>query len=148
MIGLGDGLPWDLPEDRLLFKRLTTGGTVIMGRKTYESIGHPLPERQNIVLSRTRGDLPGVIVCNSFADGLEAGRQLGQPVFILGGAELYQKALPIASVLHISWIKGLFAGSVYFPEFDLANWTVVEEQEYTGFRYVKYLRKPADLYCR
>ena len=144
VIGLNDRLPWDLPEDLHLFKRLTIGGTVVMGRKTYESIGQPLPERQNIVLSRTLNDLPGVIVCNSFTEGLETGRQFGQPVFILGGAELYQKALPIASGLHISWIKGAFAGSVYFPEFDLAEWMVTEEQDYSGFRYVKYLRKSAN----
>ena len=144
VIGLNDRLPWDLPEDLHLFKRLTIGGTVVMGRKTYESIGQPLPERQNIVLSRTLNDLPGVIVCNSFTEGMATGGQLGQPVFILGGAELYQEALPIASRLHISWIKGAFAGSVYFPEFDLAEWMVAEEQDYPGFRYVKYLRKSAD----
>ena len=144
VIGLGDRLPWDLPEDLHLFKRLTIGGTVVMGRKTYQSIGQPLPKRQNIVLSRSLTDLPGVIVCNSFTEGLETGRQFGQPVFILGGAELYRKALPIASGLHISWVKGSFAGSVYFPEFDLAEWMVVEEQDYSGFRYVKYLRKSAD----
>jgi len=143
VIGLGDKLPWNLPEDLHLFKRLTIGGTVVMGRKTYESIGRPLAERQNIVLSRTLTDLPGAILCNSFTGGLETARQIGRPVFILGGAEVYQEALPIASVLHISWIKQRFAGNVYFPEFDLAEWIGVEEHGYADFRYVKYLRRSA-----
>jgi len=144
VIGLGDRLPWDLPEDLLLFKRLTIGKTVVMGRKTYESLGQPLPERRNIVLSRTLTDLPGVMVCKSLTEGLETGSQFSQPVFIIGGAEVYQKALPMASVLHISWVKRSFHGDVYFPEFDLAEWTEVEEQDYPGFRYVNYLRRPTD----
>ena len=144
VIGLGGRLPWDFPEDLQLFKRLTIGGTVIMGRKTYKSIGHPLPERQNIVLSRTITDLPGVMVCNNFIESLAAAGKFGRPVFILGGAELYHKALPIASVLHISWVKRSFGGDVYFPEFDLADWTVEEEQDYPGFRYVSYHRRATE----
>jgi len=144
VIGLGDRLPWNLPEDLLLFKRLTIGGTVIMGRKTYESIGHPLSERQNIVLTRTVSDLPGVMVCGNFIDSLTAAGQLDRPVFILGGAQLYRKALPIAAVLHISWVKRSFHGDVYFPEFDLAEWAVMEEKDYPGFHYVSYLRRAID----
>lgn len=144
VIGLGDRLPWDLPEDLHLFKRLTIGATVVMGRKTYQSIGHPLPGRQNIILSRSLTGLPGVMVCNSFTAGLEAASRFGRAVFILGGAELYRKALPLASVLHISWVKEFFHGDVYFPEFDLAEWVVAEELDYSGFRYVKYLRKSTD----
>ena len=144
VIGLGDRLPWDLPEDLHLFKRLTIGATVVMGRKTHQSIGHPLPGRQNIILSRSLTGLPGVMVCNSFTAGLEAASRFGRAVFILGGAELYRKALPLASVLHISWVKEFFHGDVYFPEFDLAEWVVAEELDYSGFRYVKYLRKSTD----
>lgn len=141
VIGLGDRLPWDLPEDRQLFKKLTSGKTVIMGRRTYESINRPLADRHNIVLSRTLTDLPGVMVCSNFIEGLEAAGQFGRPIFIIGGAELYRKALPLASVLHISWVKNSFHGDVYFPKFDLAEWTEVEEQDYQGFRYVRYLRQ-------
>jgi len=144
VIGLGDRPPWDLPEDLHLFKRLTIGGTVVMGRKTYESIGHPLPGRQNIILSRSLTGLPGVMVSNNFTAGLEAASRFGRAVFIIGGAELYRKALPLASVLHISWVKKSFHGDVYFPEFDLAEWTEVEEQDYPGFRYVNYLRRAID----
>lgn len=141
VIGRGDSLPWDIPEDRHLFKKLTTGNTVIMGRKTYESINHPLADRHNIVLSRTLTDLPGVTVCRSFIGGLEAASQFGRPVFIIGGTGLYREALPVASLLHISWVEKSFAGSVHFPEFDLADWTVAEQKGYPGFRYVRYLRQ-------
>ena len=144
VIGLGDRLPWDLPEDLHLFKRLTIGATVVMGRKTYQSIGHPLPGRQNIILSRSLTGLPGVMVCNNFTAGLEAASRFGRAVFILGGVELYRKALPFASVLHISWVKKSFHGDVYFPEFDLADWAEVAEQDYADFHYVKYLRRSTD----
>lgn len=144
VIGLGDSLPWDLPEDRQLFKKLTSGKTVIMGRRTYESINRPLPDRHNIVLSRTLTDLPGVMVCSNFIEGLEAAGQFGRSIFIIGGAGLYRKALPLASVLHISWVKNSFHGDIYFPEFDFAEWTEVEEQDYPDFHYVNYLRRAID----
>ncbi|MGD9018699.1 MAG: dihydrofolate reductase [Desulfuromonadales bacterium] len=141
VIGLGDGLPWDLPEDRQLFKNLTTGSTVIMGRRTYQSINHPLADRLNIVLSRTLTDLPGVTVCKSLIEGLEVAGRFGRPVFIIGGAGLYREALPVASVLHISWVGKPFDGNVHFPEFDLADWTLVEQKGYPGFHYERYLRQ-------
>ena len=141
VIGVGDRLPWDLPQDRRLFKNLTIGHTVIMGRKTYASISRPLPERRNIVLSRTLPELPGVTVCSSFAAGLATASRFGRTVFIIGGAWLYREALPLASVLHISWVKKSCAGKVLFPEFDLAGWIEVEQKDYPGFRYVRYLRQ-------
>ena len=141
VIGLGDRLPWDLPQDRRLFKNLTTGNTVIMGRKTYTSISRPLPERNNIVISSTLSDIPGATVCSSFSAALEVASSFGRTVFILGGVELYREALPVATVLHISWVEKSYEGSVLFPEFDLADWTVSEQKGYPGFRYVRYLRQ-------
>jgi len=144
VIGLGGSLPWDLPQDRHLFKNLTTGNTVIMGRKTYESIKQPLAGRLNIVLSRTLTDLPGVTVCTNFIESLEVAGQFGRPVFIIGGVGVYRKALSVASVLHISWVERQYAGSVHFPNFDLADWTVAEQKDYPGFHYVRYLRQTGD----
>jgi dihydrofolate reductase len=128
VIGQGGTLPWDLPQDRQLFRELTTGNTVIMGRKTYESIKRPLPKRCNIVLSRTLTNLRGVTLCHSFPAALENARRFGQPVFVIGGAGLYHEALPAAAALHISWV-------------DLADWSAAEEKSYPGFHYVKYLRR-------
>jgi len=141
VIGAGEALPWHLPEDLQLFKQLTMGCTIIVGRKTYASIGRPLPERHNIVLSRSQIELPDVQVCASFIAGLTTAAQLGHPVFVIGGEELYRKALPIASELHISWIKDAVPGDVYFPEFDLADWIACEEADHPGFHYTHYRRK-------
>lgn len=141
VIGSGNALPWHLPEDLQRFKELTMGCTIIMGRKTYTSIGHPLPGRHNIVLSRSRTELPGVQLCSSFMTGLTAAAQIGQKVFVIGGGELYRKALPIAAELHISWIKDVVPGDVYFPDFNLADWIVCEDVDYSEFRYVHYQRK-------
>ena len=141
VIGQGDNLPWDLPEDRHLFKNLTSGNTIIMGRKTYQSINRPLADRHNIVLSRTLTALPGVTVCSNFIEGLKTASQFGRPVFIIGGAGLYRKALSVASELHISWVEKSYAGSVHFPEFELADWAIAEQKDYPGFRYVRYLRQ-------
>lgn len=144
VIGSGNSLPWHLPEDLQLFKRLTMGSTIIMGRKTYTSIGRPLPGRHNIVLSRSRDELSGAQVCDSFIACLTAAAQLGRKVFVIGGEELYRKALPIASELHISWVKDTVPdvpGDVYFPELDLENWIVCESVDHPGFRYTRYQRK-------
>ncbi len=141
VIGSGDGLPWHLPEDLQLFKRLTMGCTVIMGRKTYASIGRPLPGRHNIVLSRSQKEVPGVQFCDSFMAGLTASSRLGRLVFVIGGEELYHKALPIASELHISWVNADVSGDKYFPEFDLADWIPCEDEAHPEFRYIHYRRK-------
>lgn len=141
VIGSGEDLPWNLPDDLQLFKRLTRGCTVIMGRKTYASIGRPLPERHNIVLSRTREELPGVQICESFIIGLTAAAQLGHPVFIIGGEDIYRKALPIATELHISWVKGEFIGDRFFPSLDFSEWTVYTEKDYPDFHYIHYRRR-------
>ena len=141
VIGREGQLPWSLPEDLQRFRRLTVGNTVIMGRKTYESIGHPLPDRLTIVLSRTLEQLPGAMLCRNFADCLTLASRFGRPVFVVGGADLYRKALPIARVLHISWVKHAYAGNISFPEFNLADWSVNEERDGPDFRYVQYRRK-------
>lgn len=141
VIGDGHGLPWHLPDELRLFKNKTLGATVIMGRKTYESIGHPLPGRHNIVLSRSLHNLPGMQVCTSLITSLISAAQHNQPVFIIGGAELYRKALPVTTELHISWIKKEVSGDIYFPEIDFTEWTIRDKEDHTGFRYVRYRRK-------
>jgi dihydrofolate reductase len=140
VIGSGGTLPWHLPEDLQLFKRLTMGCTVIMGRKTYLSIGRPLPGRHNIVLSHTLKESAGIKICDSFMKGLNAAARQDRAVFVIGGEELYRKALPIASELHISWIKAEVSGDKYFPAFDPADWTTCVSMDYPEFRY-KYYRR-------
>lgn len=141
VIGSQAKLPWDLPEELQLFKRLTLGGTVMMGRKTFESIGKALPGRQNIVLSRHLQEREGVEIFPSFIEGLAAADKHGKQVFVIGGAGVYQKSLPITSEMHISWIEERYQGDVYFPDFDLNEWRVAEETNYPGFTYTHYIRK-------
>ncbi len=141
VIGSDAGIPWQLPADLKLFKSLTMGCTVIMGRKTYKSIGHPLTGRQNIVLSRSHEGFPSVQVYSTFMSGLTAAAQLGRPVFVIGGEEIYRKALPLVSELHISWIKEAYTGNRFFPPLDFSEWRVCTEERYTDFRYIRYLRR-------
>jgi len=141
IIGSGEGLPWHLPEELQLFKRLTSGGTVIMGRKTHADIGRPLSGRPNIVLSRSLDSIPGVQVCGSFMAGLSTAMKLRRPIFVIGGVELYRKALLIAAELHISWIKGRYPGDVLFPELNLDDWVCCKEEEFPSFYYRQYCRR-------
>jgi len=122
VIGYRNRMPWHLPEDLKRFRQLTLGHAVIMGRRTFESIGAPLAGRENIVITRspdwTRSD------CHA-AHSLEAALaavRARQDAFVIGGAEIYALALPIASRLHITEIERDFEGDVFFPEFDRSRW--------------------------
>ncbi len=120
-IGINNTLPWRLPEDMAHFKRLTTGHPIIMGRKTFESIGRPLPTRRNIVITRNpdwRHD--GVEAVGSVQGALAL--LAGQDAYIIGGAEIYQQALPLADSLIITQISKTFACDAFFPEIDPALW--------------------------
>lgn len=141
LIGDQDRLPWNRPEDLRLFRQLTEGNTVIMGRRTFESIGAPLADRCNLVISRSLTGRDKLIICRTFAEALREAWKINRPVFFIGGTAVYRKALQIVDQLHISWIEGKFEGDRYFPEFDLDDWLVIEERVYEGFRYVRYRRK-------
>lgn len=140
LIGAEGSLPWHLPEDLKLFRQITVGKTVIMGRKTFEAIGCPLQERVNIVLSRSMKPVPGIEVCSGLVEGLAIAARYARPVFVIGGSSVYRKALPIAREMHISWINGPFCGDCYFPKFVIDDWDIVEECYFQGFRYSHYRR--------
>lgn len=122
VIGAGGRVPWHLPEDLKHFKSLTLGHPVIMGRRTWESIGRPLPGRENIVVTRRPGfEAPGASVAASLEAALAL--CLGEPVvFVIGGAELYAAALPIADGLVLTEIHRDYEGDVRFPDWDRARW--------------------------
>lgn len=145
VIGGNGKLPWHLPEDLKHFKALTLGHPVIMGRKTWESLGKPLPGRENIVVTRSPGfKAPGACVASS----LDAALALctGEPVvFVIGGGELYAAALPVADVLALTEIRREFAGDARFPAFDRSAWRETQRQPQTGanglrFDFVLYER--------
>jgi dihydrofolate reductase len=134
VIGRDGGLPWHLPPDLRRFKRLTLGHTMILGRKTYESIGRALPGRSMVVVTRQADyAVPeGVRVAPSVEEALRLARERDPQgeVFIAGGAELYRLTLPIADRLELTRIEQEFAGDTFFPEFDEADWRLVEEERH------------------
>jgi dihydrofolate reductase len=116
VIGCGGQIPWRLPEDFKWFKRMTTGHIIVMGRKTFESIGRPLPDRATIVLTRSGFAHPGVSTCASLA-GLNLADD-PREVFICGGAEVYAQALPRCSDLYLTLVLREAKGDVFFPPFE------------------------------
>jgi dihydrofolate reductase len=141
VIGQEGRVPWDLPADRQLFRTLTIGNTVIMGRLTYLSLPGTLPDRHNLVVSRTCHQPPGVAVCASFTQALAEGARLGRPIFVIGGVELYRQALPVADTLHVSWVAGDYPGDRFFPTTDFTAWFPVSTIEFPGFQYIVYQRR-------
>jgi dihydrofolate reductase len=122
VIGADNRLPWRLAADLRRFRALTTGHAVIMGRKTWESIGRALPDRQNVVITRQAGlHAAGADVVNSLAAALACVRMPG-PAFCIGGSAIYREALPLATTLHLTEIDRAFAGDARFPEFDRREW--------------------------
>jgi dihydrofolate reductase len=122
VIGKGGALPWRLPEDLKRFRSLTMGHPIIMGRKTYDSIGRPLPGRRNIVISRQPGlVIDGVETAASLQAALKMVADAGE-VFVIGGQQIYQAALPIADRIELTRIDRDFEGDVLFPEIDPEQW--------------------------
>ena len=126
VIGRDNALPWHLPEDLKHFKALTMGHHIIMGRKTYESLGRLLPGRTSVIVSRNLAfHVPEALVANSLLKAVELSAN-DQEVFVIGGNELFKAALPLADKLYLTKIQQEFEGDAYFPPFDAANWLVVE----------------------
>jgi len=145
VIGAGGKLPWRIPEDLRHFKSLTLGHPVIMGRKTWESLGRPLPGRENIVVTRTPGfEAPGAHVAASLDGALAL--CAGEPVaFVIGGGEIYAAALPLADGMVLTEIGRDFPGDARFPEFDRNGWRETQRKPHTGgdglpFDFVLYER--------
>lgn len=130
VIGKDGHLPWHLPDELKLFKSLTLGHTIVMGRKTWESIGRPLPGRRNVVLSRQEEfAAEGASVLPSFAAIAELEPD-EPPVFIIGGAVLFAEALPVAQDLHLTRVHASPEGDTFLPEIDFEKWQLVEEKKH------------------
>lgn len=126
VIGYNNEMPWHLPADLHFFKKTTLGSPIIMGRKTYDSIGRPLPGRLNIILSRNPSlSIDGCIVVNTFTDALEAAKN-NDEVFITGGAHLYEKFLEKSDRLYLTLIDEEFNGDTFFPDYTQYQWNEVE----------------------
>ena len=141
VIGKGNSLPWKIKGDLKHFKEQTTGKTLIMGRKTFESIGRPLPKRNNIVITSKDVENTGVDVCRSVDEAIEKGRGYDKDIFVIGGASIYEQFLPKADKLYISHIKEDYEGDVYFPDYDESRWEEEYREDKGEFEFVIYRRK-------
>lgn len=128
VIGAANRLPWRLPEDLRRFRALTTGHAVIMGRKTWESLPRPLPERQNIVVTRCRDYVAAGAQVAGSLDAALARVTLPAPAYCIGGGELYALALPRADTLYLTEIDAPFDGDAYLPDFDRGDWIETRRQ--------------------
>ncbi|MCB1455229.1 MAG: dihydrofolate reductase [Nitratireductor sp.] len=157
VIGADGGLPWRLPSDLKRFKAVTMGKPVIMGRKTWQSIGKPLPGRANIVVTRDGGfQADGADVTTSLDDAItlatvraRCSAGLGE-ICIIGGGRIYAEAMELADRLHVTHVKAAPEGDTFFPEIDPAEWTAVSSEEIeagerdsAAMRYVVYERNRA-----
>jgi dihydrofolate reductase len=130
LIGYNNALPWYLPADLKHFRAITMGKPIIMGRKTYESIGRPLPGRLNIVLSRNaKLSLPGCQVLHDF-DELLAFTQAYEESVVIGGSSVYKLLLPMVQRLYVTWVDGEFQGDSYFPDYQAEKWQEIERQDF------------------
>ena len=133
VIGNGSKIPWKVKGEQSLFKQITMGGTLVMGRKTFESIGLPLPGRKTIIVSRNKNySHDGCEVCPSIESALRLGDKIKKPIFIAGGGEIYRLTLPIVETVHITTIQTEVTGEVYFPDFPNKDFELAEEREYTS----------------
>ena len=146
-IGDQNALLWHIPEDMRHFRTLTTGHPVVMGRKTYESLGRPLPKRYNVVITRQEMTIEGCTVVHSLEEALDLfGPE--EEVFVIGGAQIYAEAMPLADKFYLTVVEQPFAGDTSFPKWDSAEWELVETERFErseerplGFRFETYLRK-------
>ena len=150
-IGRAGGLPWHLPPDLARFKRLTVGHTLLMGRRTFESIGgRPLPGRTTVVVTRNPAfpATPGVVAAPTVAQAIAVAP--GPEVFVAGGSDVYRDALPLADRLCMTWIDRDFPGDTFFPEVDWSAWRLVDEERHPAgdgapfaYRFATYERAGA-----
>jgi dihydrofolate reductase len=127
VIGIENRLPWRLPSDLARFKRLTMGHHIIMGRKTFESIGRPLPGRTTVVVSRRGFSAPNVVTVSTIAEAFSVAGADDQP-FVCGGAEIYGQAIDIADTLYLTIVEKEVSGDAMFPEFDISKWSFSIEE--------------------
>lgn len=146
VIGVDNAMPWHLPEELAYFKKMTMGKAMIMGRKTYDSIGRPLPGRQTIVVTRNQAfDEEGVIVVHQLEEGIKKAKEYADEAMIIGGAEIFELSLEFADRLYITLIDEAFKGDTFFPEYT-DDWKVISTSEEqvskngTSYTYLIYER--------
>lgn len=137
VIGLDGDIPWRIPEDMRHFREVTTGNTVVMGRVTYQSIGRPLPNRTNIVITRDpRWHAEGVTVVHSLDEALAAGESAPGDLMVMGGAQIYEATILLADVQILTEVHQKPEGDTYYPDFDRAEWQETRREAHEGYDFV------------
>lgn len=137
VIGVDNDLPWNLKDDLAHFKKYTLNKVIIMGRKTYESIGRPLPNRINYVVSRTIKEIDGAHVFDNLEEAMLSAEKYNKnldienEIVIIGGGYLFEETLPILNKLVITKVDCSVAGDVYYPKIDMKNWELISSESYT-----------------
>lgn len=146
-IGDKNSLLWHIREDMIHFRTITSGHPVIMGRKTFESIGRPLPKRTNVVITRGDSEFAGCEVAHSLEEAI-AMFPAEEEVFIIGGAQIYQQALPLADKLYLTIVHHSYDGDTSFPQLDLTEWQELQREEFAHgeefeypFSFIDYRRR-------
>lgn len=140
VIGYQGKIPWKIPEDLKRFRSLTLNHSIIMGRKTYESIGKPLDKRKNIVLTKDpKFNQSGVIICNSLEEALETCKNEGT-VYVIGGQRVYEEAISKADRLEITHVHSSYKGDAFFPEIDITIWHKTKEEAKVGYSFATYAK--------
>lgn len=143
VIGANNRIPWHVPGEQKLFRQITMGHHIVMGRKTYESIGRLLPGRTTVIVTRQPDyAVPGAIIAHSLHEAINAAARDNE-VFVIGGAELFREALPLADRMYLSLVNEEPQGDVFMPEFDTSEWQEIAADEHPGFRHVVLKRRRA-----
>lgn len=140
VIGKDGHLPWNIKEEKALFKKITLGSTVIMGRKTFESVGL-LKDRRNIIVSRTVRKIDGADVCGSLEEAVGKASGYGTEIFIIGGGEIFAEAIGLADRMYLSYIRKDYKGDTFFPEFDQREWKIKARKRFKDFEQIVYVKK-------
>ena len=134
VIGANGGLPWDIPEDMKFFRDKTKGKAIIMGRKTFESVGHPLPKRLNVVVTRQKNyKAEGAIVFEKISDAVDFCKtktdEYGEEIFVIGGGEIYKQTIDIVDTIYLTRIHKKIEGDAFYPEVDSTKFKLIESSE-------------------
>lgn len=151
VIGVNNDLPWDIPEDMKFFRDKTKGRAMIMGRKTYESVGHPLPNRLSIIITRQKDykvDNPNAVVKPDLASAIEFAKtqvsKWGDEIFIIGGGEIFKDSMDLVDVIYLTRIHKTYDGDIKYPKVDAKKFELVEQRDRTEpvpFSFLTYSRR-------
>lgn len=141
VIGRGDGMPWNVPDEYRHFLDSVRGGAVIMGRRSFEIFGADLVDARPIVLTRRASAAEGASTVGDFDTALGVARRLDLAPWIAGGASVYEQALPLCDEMHLSIVPGRYEGDRWFPDWDPAAWRMAEERARPGYLFRRYVRR-------